>query len=32
MVLGEPQILGQVKDAYDAAVAAGALKGTSAAA
>jgi glutamyl-tRNA reductase len=28
MVLGEPQILGQVKDAYDAAVAAGALKGT----
>ncbi len=27
MVLGEPQILGQVKDAYDAAVAAGALKG-----
>jgi glutamyl-tRNA reductase len=28
MVLGEPQILGQVKDAYDAAVAAGTLKGT----
>ena len=28
MVLGEPQILGQVKEAYDAAVAAGALKGT----
>jgi len=28
MVLGEPQILGQVKDAYDAAVAAGALQGT----
>jgi|CZKU01.1.fsa_nt_gi glutamyl-tRNA reductase len=28
MVLGEPQILGQVKDAYEAAVAAGALKGT----
>jgi glutamyl-tRNA reductase len=28
MVLGEPQILGQVKQAYDAAVAAGALKGT----
>ena len=28
MVLGEPQILGQVKDAYDAAVAVGALKGT----
>jgi glutamyl-tRNA reductase len=28
MVLGEPQILGQVKDAYDAAVAAGALRGT----
>jgi glutamyl-tRNA reductase len=28
MVLGEPQILGQVKHAYDAAVAAGALKGT----
>jgi len=27
MVLGEPQILGQVKDAYDAAVGAGALKG-----
>jgi glutamyl-tRNA reductase len=27
MVLGEPQILGQVKDAYDAAVAAGSLKG-----
>ncbi len=27
MVLGEPQILGQIKDAYDAAVAAGALKG-----
>jgi glutamyl-tRNA reductase len=27
MVLGEPQILGQVKDAYDAAVAAGALRG-----
>ena len=27
MVLGEPQILGQVKDAYDAAVAAGALTG-----
>jgi glutamyl-tRNA reductase len=27
MVLGEPQILGQVKDAYDAAVAAGTLKG-----
>jgi glutamyl-tRNA reductase len=27
MVLGEPQILGQVKEAYDAAVAAGALKG-----
>jgi len=27
MVLGEPQILGQVKDAYDAAVEAGALKG-----
>jgi glutamyl-tRNA reductase len=26
-VLGEPQILGQVKDAHDAAVAAGALKG-----
>jgi glutamyl-tRNA reductase len=28
MVLGEPQILGQVKDAHDAAVAAGALQGT----
>jgi glutamyl-tRNA reductase len=28
MVLGEPQILGQVKDAFDAAVAAGALKHT----
>jgi glutamyl-tRNA reductase len=28
MVLGEPQVLGQVKQAYDAAVAAGALKGT----
>jgi glutamyl-tRNA reductase len=28
MVLGEPQILGQVKEAYDAAVTAGALKGT----
>jgi glutamyl-tRNA reductase len=28
MVLGEPQILGQVKDAYEAALAAGALKGT----
>jgi glutamyl-tRNA reductase len=28
MVLGEPQILGQVKDAHDAAVAAGTLKGT----
>jgi len=28
MVLGEPQILGQVKQAYDAAVAAGVLKGT----
>jgi glutamyl-tRNA reductase len=28
MVLGEPQILGQVKDAYEAAVAAGALNGT----
>ncbi len=28
MVLGEPQILGQMKDAYDSAVAAGALKGT----
>ena len=27
MVLGEPQILGQVKDAYEAALAAGALKG-----
>jgi glutamyl-tRNA reductase len=27
MVLGEPQILGQVKDAHDAAVAAGALSG-----
>ncbi|HEX3344381.1 MAG TPA: glutamyl-tRNA reductase [Polyangiaceae bacterium] len=27
MVLGEPQILGQVKEAYDAAMAAGALKG-----
>jgi glutamyl-tRNA reductase len=27
MVLGEPQILGQVKDAYEAAVAAGAVKG-----
>jgi len=27
MVLGEPQILGQVKDAYEAAVAAGAMKG-----
>jgi glutamyl-tRNA reductase len=27
MVLGEPQILGQVKDAYEIAVAAGALKG-----
>jgi glutamyl-tRNA reductase len=27
MVLGEPQILGQVKEAYDAALAAGALKG-----
>lgn len=27
MVLGEPQVLGQVKDAYEAAVAAGALKG-----
>ncbi len=26
MVLGEPQILGQVKDAYDAAMAAGALR------
>jgi glutamyl-tRNA reductase len=26
MVLGEPQILGQVKDAYDAAIAAGALR------
>jgi glutamyl-tRNA reductase len=28
MVLGEPQILGQVKDAHEVAVAAGALKGT----
>jgi glutamyl-tRNA reductase len=28
MVLGEPQILGQVKEAYEAAVAAGALNGT----
>jgi glutamyl-tRNA reductase len=28
MVLGEPQILGQVKEAYEAAVAAGALTGT----
>jgi glutamyl-tRNA reductase len=28
MVLGEPQILGQVKQAHDAAVAAGSLKGT----
>ncbi|MGD0676762.1 MAG: glutamyl-tRNA reductase [Polyangiaceae bacterium] len=28
MVLGEPQILGQVKEAYEAALAAGALKGT----
>jgi glutamyl-tRNA reductase len=28
MVLGEPQILGQVKEAYEAAVVAGALKGT----
>ncbi len=28
MVLGEPQILGQVKQAHDAAVAAGALRGT----
>ncbi len=28
MVLGEPQILGQVKEAYEAAVSAGALKGT----
>jgi glutamyl-tRNA reductase len=28
MVLGEPQILGQVKEAYDAAVEAGTLKGT----
>ena len=28
MVLGEPQILGQVKQAYEAALAAGALKGT----
>ncbi|HXX67940.1 MAG TPA: glutamyl-tRNA reductase [Polyangiaceae bacterium] len=27
MVLGEPQILGQVKDAYDAAIAAGTLNG-----
>ncbi len=27
MVLGEPQILGQVKEAYDAALAAGALRG-----
>lgn len=27
MVLGEPQILGQVKDAYDAALTAGALRG-----
>jgi glutamyl-tRNA reductase len=27
MVLGEPQILGQVKDAYDAALAAGAMRG-----
>ncbi len=27
MVLGEPQILGQVKEAYEAALAAGALKG-----
>jgi len=27
MVLGEPQVLGQVKEAYDAAVAAGVLKG-----
>jgi glutamyl-tRNA reductase len=27
-VLGEPQILGQVKEAYEAALAAGALKGT----
>ena len=26
MVLGEPQILGQVKDAYDAAIAAGAIR------
>lgn len=28
MVLGEPQILGQVKDAYEAAIAAGTLKST----
>jgi glutamyl-tRNA reductase len=28
MVLGEPQILGQVKEAHDAAIAAGALRGT----
>ena len=28
MVLGEPQILGQVKEAYEAALGAGALKGT----
>ncbi len=28
MVLGEPQILGQVKDAYEAALGAGTLKGT----
>ncbi len=28
MVLGEPQILGQMKQAYDAALAAGTLKGT----
>jgi len=28
MVLGEPQILGQVKEAYDAALTAGTLKGT----
>jgi glutamyl-tRNA reductase len=28
MVLGEPQILGQMKEAYDSAIAAGALKGT----